>query len=52
MPTTNNNNAANEAASFIFTPATDLKPGEYTLMLGAQDNEVGMLKTVKVNIIS
>ena len=38
--------------SFIFTPATNLKPGEYILMLGAQNNEVGMLKAVKVHVIS
>ncbi|MGA9149019.1 MAG: hypothetical protein WBZ36_00465 [Candidatus Nitrosopolaris sp.] len=37
--------------SFIFTPATNLKPGEYMLMLGAQNNEVGILKAVKVHII-
>jgi virginiamycin B lyase len=38
--------------SFIFTPATNLKPGEYTLMLGAQNNEVGILKAIKVRVIS
>ncbi|HYA84287.1 MAG TPA: hypothetical protein VEH06_12680 [Candidatus Bathyarchaeia archaeon] len=38
--------------SFIFTPAINLKPGEYMLMLGAQNNEVGMLKSVKVHVIS
>jgi virginiamycin B lyase len=38
--------------SFIFTPATNLKPGEYTLMLGAQNNEVGTLKAIKVRVIS
>ena len=38
--------------SFIFTPAINLKPGEYMLMLGAQNNEVGMLKAVKVHIVS
>jgi hypothetical protein len=38
--------------SFIFTPAINLKPGEYMLMLGAQNNEVGMLKAVKVHVIS
>ena len=37
--------------SFIFTPATNLRPGEYMLMLGAQNNEVGMLKAIKVHII-
>ena len=38
--------------SFIFTSATNLKPGEYVLMLGAQNNEVAMLKAVKVHVIS
>jgi virginiamycin B lyase len=38
--------------SFIFTPASNLKPGEYTLMLGAENNEVGMLKALKVQVIS
>jgi virginiamycin B lyase len=38
--------------SFIFTPAANLKPGEYMLMLGVQNNEVGMLKAVKVHVIS
>lgn len=38
--------------SFIFTPASNLQPGEYSLMLGAQNSEVGILKAVKVKIIS
>ena len=38
--------------SFIFTSATNLKPGEYVLMLGAQNNEVAMLKAVKMHVIS
>lgn len=38
--------------SFIFTPATDLKPGEYALMLGAENNEVGVLKALKVQVTS
>jgi virginiamycin B lyase len=38
--------------SFIFNPATNLKPGEYMLMIGAQNNEVGMLRAVKVHVIS
>lgn len=38
--------------SFIFTSATNLKPGDYMLMLGAQNNEVAMLKAVKVHVIS
>jgi virginiamycin B lyase len=38
--------------SFIFTPSTSLKPGEYMMMLGAQNQEVAMLKAVKVHVIS
>jgi virginiamycin B lyase len=38
--------------SFIFTPAANLKPREYMLMLGVQNNEVGVLKAVKVHVIS
>lgn len=38
--------------SFIFTPASNLKPGEYSLMLGAQNSEVGILKAVKVKLVS
>jgi virginiamycin B lyase len=38
--------------SFIITPASNLKPGEYSLMLGAQNREVGILKAVKVQLIS
>jgi hypothetical protein len=38
--------------SFIFTPASNLKPGEYSLMLGAQNSEVGILKAVKLLLAS
>jgi virginiamycin B lyase len=38
--------------SLIFTPASNLKPGEYSLMLGAQNSEVGILKAVNVKLIS
>jgi virginiamycin B lyase len=37
--------------SFIFTPATDLGPGEYTLMLGAQNDAITVMKAVKINIL-
>jgi virginiamycin B lyase len=48
MPATN----ATKQVSFIFTPSTNLNLGEYTLMLGAQNKEVAMLKAVKVHVIS
>lgn len=38
--------------SFIFTPATNLKLGDYMLMIGTQNDEVGTLKAVKVRVIS
>src|SRR5215467_12046854 len=37
--------------SFIFTPATDLGSGEYTLMLGAQNNAITIMKAVNVHIL-
>ncbi|HYZ50470.1 MAG TPA: hypothetical protein VE593_06260, partial [Nitrososphaeraceae archaeon] len=36
--------------SFIFTPSSDLKAGVYTLMIGAENDDVSYLKAVKVNI--
>lgn len=38
--------------SFILTPATDLGSGEYTLMLGAQNDAITVLKAVKVHIVA
>jgi hypothetical protein len=37
--------------SFIFTPSADLKPGEYMLMIGAENNAISYLKAIKINII-
>ena len=37
--------------SFIFTPSSDLKSGEYTLMVGAENNAISYLKAIKLNII-
>ena len=37
--------------SFIFTPSTDLKSGEYTLMVGAENNAISCLNAIKINII-
>jgi virginiamycin B lyase len=39
-----------EKITFIFTPATDLKPGNYTLMIGAENNAVSFLKAILLNI--
>jgi virginiamycin B lyase len=37
--------------SFIFTPSSDLKAGEYMLMIGAENNSISYLKAIKINII-
>ena len=37
--------------SFIFTPAIDLGSGEYTLLLGAQNDAITVMKAVKVDIL-
>jgi virginiamycin B lyase len=36
--------------SFAFTPSIDLKRGEYTLMIGAENDSVSYLKAIKVKI--
>ncbi len=36
--------------SFTFTPSIDLKRGEYTMMIGAEDDSVSYLKAIKVKI--
>jgi virginiamycin B lyase len=36
--------------SFTFTPSTDLKPGDYTLMIGAENDSISYLRAVKVRI--
>ncbi len=38
--------------SFIFTPASNLKPGQYTLMLGAQTSDVAILKSLQINVVA
>jgi virginiamycin B lyase len=37
--------------SFVFTPSKDMIPGDYILMLGAEDRSVSVLKAVKINVI-
>ena len=36
--------------SFTFTPSTDLKPGDYTLMIGAENDFISYLMAVKIEI--
>ena len=36
--------------SFEFIPSADLKPGEYTLMIGTENDSISYLKAVKLEI--
>jgi virginiamycin B lyase len=36
---------------FVLTPSTDLKPGLYTLMIGAENDAVSYLNAIKVRIL-
>lgn len=36
--------------TLIFTPSSDLKPGKYTLMIGAENKDVSLLKAIQLNI--
>jgi len=36
--------------TFLLTPSTDLENREYTLMIGAENNEMSYLKSIKLNI--
>jgi virginiamycin B lyase len=36
--------------SYTFTPADDLEQGQYMIMLGAGNDDVSLMKAVKVNI--
>ncbi|HXG06177.1 MAG TPA: hypothetical protein VNI77_02490 [Nitrososphaera sp.] len=37
--------------SYTFTPAEDLAPGKYVIMVGAENDEVSQLKAVLVNVV-
>jgi len=37
--------------SYVFTPAADLAAGQYTLMVGAENKDVAVLKAVRVNVV-
>ena len=39
-----------EKITLIFTPSADLEPGKYTLMIGAENNAVSLLKAIQLNI--
>jgi virginiamycin B lyase len=40
-----------QEVSFEFIPSTDLESGDYTLMIGAENNSISYLKAVKIKII-
>jgi uncharacterized membrane protein len=37
--------------SFEFIPSNDLKPRDYTLMIGAENDSISYLKAVRIRII-
>jgi uncharacterized membrane protein len=43
---------AGEEQEVLFTliPSTDLKPGDYTLMIGAENDSISYLRPVKIKI--
>jgi len=47
---TKDNNSKHDI-SFTFTPSTDLKPGQYTLMIGAENDALSILRAIKLRII-
>jgi virginiamycin B lyase len=40
-----------QEVSFVYTPSGNMIPGDYTLMLGAEDRSVSILKVVKIHVI-
>lgn len=48
---TDNDDVLEQEVSFVFTPNKNMIPGNYTLMLGAEDNSVSISKAVKVHVI-
>lgn len=37
--------------SFILTPASDVKKGQYMLMIGAENSDISVLKAVRVDVV-
>ena len=46
-----NDDDIEQEVSFVFTPSKNMIPGEYTLMLGAEDKSISILKAVKMYIV-
>jgi uncharacterized membrane protein len=40
-----------KTVSFLITPSEDIQPGEYTMMLGVEDDQVSYLKSLSLRII-
>jgi virginiamycin B lyase len=48
---TESDNNSNHNVSFTFTPSMDLKPGQYTLMIGAEDDAISYQRAIKLRIV-
>jgi virginiamycin B lyase len=48
---TESDNNSNHIVSFTFTPSMDLKPGQYTLMIGAEDDAISYQRAIKLRIV-
>jgi hypothetical protein len=48
---TESDNNLNHNVSFTFTPSKDLKPGQYTLMIGAEDDAISYQRAIKLRIV-
>jgi virginiamycin B lyase len=46
-----NDDVIEQEVSFVFTPSENMIPGEYTLMLGAEDKSISILKAVQMHIL-
>jgi hypothetical protein len=44
------NNSSHDI-SFTFTPSMDLKAGQYTLMIGAEDDAISYQRAIKLRIV-
>ena len=48
---TESDNNSNHDVSFTFTPSMDLKPGQYTMMIGAEDDAISYQRAIKLRIV-
>ncbi len=48
---TESENNTNHNVSFTFTPSMDLKPGQYTLMIGAEDDAISYQRAIKLQVV-